>query len=381
MHKIFAFALKTSRGSRWFKSLGALAITALLVSSAAAQGLEGPPAPSQPLQGPPVPQGMEGPPAPDLPAANVAPLPTVDKPASTVVARVDGKPIFQSEVEAAVTASLNGQKLEPNQLARVQAAVLQKIIERELIHEFLIAKKSVASEAEVDAAVERLRKTVQQQNSNLEDLLARTHQTEAALRTNFGYELGWNKFVAHNTTDESLEALFKKFQEQFDGTERRVSHILLRPDGSTDEAKLKDLVEQAKKLRDQIESGEITFEDAAAKYSAGPSHSHGGDIGYIPLEGAMAQQFSQTAFTLKPGDISQPVSSPFGIHLLKVTDIKPGTKTWQDVREPLQKTLSNYLFSAVAKEQFDKATIDYSPGVPHFKKGTMELDTSTPGAS
>jgi peptidyl-prolyl cis-trans isomerase C len=324
---------------------------------------------------------MEGPPAPDLPAANVAPLPKVDKPTSTVIARVDGKPIFQSEVEAGVAASLNGQKLEPTQLARVQAAVLQKIIERELIHEFLIARKSVATEAEIDAAVERLRKTVQQQNSNLEDLLARTHQTEAALRTNYGYELGWNKFVAHNTTDERMEELFKKFQEQFDGTERRVSHILLRPDGSTDEAKLKDLVEQAKKLRDQIESGDITFEDAAAKYSAGPSHSHGGDIGYIPLEGAMAPQFSQTAFTLKPGDISQPVSSPFGIHLLKVTDIKPGTKTWQDVREPLQKTLSNYLFSAVAKEQFDKATIDYSPGVPHFKKGTMELDTSTPGAS
>ena len=370
----------------------ALAITGLLAASAAAQGLQGPPAPSQGLegpptpsqglQGPPAPQGMEGPPAPDLPSsATVAPLPNVDKPASTIVARVDGKPIFQSEVEAGVAASLNGQKLEPNQLARVQAAVLQKIIERELIHEFLIAKKSIATEAEVDAAVERLRKTVQQQNSNLEDLLARTHQTEAALRTNFGYELGWNKFVAHNTTDENLESLFKKFHEQFDGTQRRVSHILLRPDGLMDEAKLKDTVEQAKKLRDQIASGDITFEDAAAKYSAGPSHSHGGDIGYIPLEGAMVQQFSQTTFTLKPGDISQPVSTPFGIHLLKVTDIKPGTKTWQDAREPLQKMLSNYLFNAVAKEQFDKATIDYSPGVPHFKKGTMEFDTSAPTAS
>src|ERR1700690_1508025 len=193
MHRMITLDKKTSRSIPGpFTSVAALAITALLVASATAQGLPGPPAPSQ---------GLEGPPAPDLPSsATVAPLPKVDKPASTVVARVEGKPIFQSEVETGVAGSVGGQKLEPSQLARVQAAVLQKIIDRELIHAFLIAKKSVANETEIDAAEEKLRKTLQQQNSNLEGLLARTHQTEAALRTNFGFELGWNKYVAHNTT-------------------------------------------------------------------------------------------------------------------------------------------------------------------------------------
>jgi peptidyl-prolyl cis-trans isomerase C len=249
------------------------------------------------------------------------------------------------------------------------------------MHEFLTAQKFIASDVDVDVVIEHLRQTLQQQNSTLEDLLARSHQSEAALRSDYAYELGWNKYVAHNSTDETMEMLFNKFHEQFDGTQRRVSHILLRPDGVADEAKLKTIADQAKKLRDQIESGEISFEDAAQKYSCGPSHSHGGDLGYIPLNGVMAEQFSKAAFALKPGEVSQPVSTPFGIHLIKVTDVKPGKKTWQDERDALQQSMSNFLFSQVLKKQLDKATLEFSPGVPHFKKGTTELESNETAAN
>jgi parvulin-like peptidyl-prolyl isomerase len=325
-------------------------------------------------------QALEGPPAPVEPST-VQPLPKVQNPNSTVIARVNGKPIFQNEVERALAGIPHTANLEPSRLASAQAAVLQKLIERQLIHEFLTAQKSLASDAEIDVAIEHLRQTLQQQNTTLEDMLARSHQTEAILRNGYVYELGWNKYVAHNTNDETMQALFKKFHEQFDGTERRVSHILLRPEGTTDETKLKDLVEQAKKLRDQIESGSISFEDAAQKYSAGPSHSRGGDLGYIPLNGVMAEQFSKTAFALQPDEISQPVGTPFGIHLIKVTDVKTGKKTWQDARDALQQAMSNFLFSQVLKNQLDKATIEYSAGVPHFKKGTAELEASETAAN
>ncbi len=220
-----------------------------------------------------------------------------------------------------------------------------------------------------------MRQVLQQQNNTLEESLARTHQTEASLRTTLAFELAWNKYVAKNTTDETMQALFDRLRFQLDGSQRRVSHILLRPDEGG-EGKIKVLVEQAKQLREKIGSGELTFEDAAQKYSDGPSHVHGGDLGYIPIDGIMPESFAKTAFSLKPGEISQPISTMAGIHLIKVTDIKPGTKTWQDVRPQLQQMMSNYLLTKVAKDQLDKATIDYGAGVPHFKKGTTELESS-----
>jgi len=90
----------------------------------------------------------------------------------------------------------------------------------------------------------------------------------------------------------------------------------------------------------------------------------------------MAQNFSKTAFALKPDEISPPIVTPFGVHLIKVTDIKPGSKTWQDVRDQLQQTMSSFLIRQVVKGQLEKANIQFAAGVPHFKKGTNEMEYS-----
>lgn len=319
---------------------------------------------------------LEGPPPPDLPSG-VAPLKKVENPTSIVVARVNGRPIFQSEVERGVATALGETEVtDPKKLALAQAMMLQQIINRKLLQEFLTSQKLVGTKPEVDAAIEKLKAQLQQQNSSFEDMLARAHQSEAAFRKDYGYEIGWNKYVAKNSNDENMAQVFKAMHEQVDGTERRVSHILLRPDLVPDQAILKELVDRAKQIREDITTGKISFEDAAAKYSAGPSRSHGGDLGYIPVNGLMVQNFSKAAFALKPDEISQPVVTPFGVHLIKVTDIKPGTKTWQDVRDQLQQTLSSFLLNQIVKTQQDKADIQFAAGVPHFKKGTTEMEYS-----
>ena len=78
---------------------------------------------------------------------------------------------------------------------------------------------------------------------------------------------------------------------------------------------------EAEKLRQQILDGEITFEDAAKKYSLCPSREEGGDLGFFP-RGVMAGPFEKAAFSLPIGEISQPVETRFGWHLIKVVDKK-----------------------------------------------------------
>ena len=89
--------------------------------------------------------------------------------------------------------------------------------------------------------------------------------------------------------------------------EVRASHILVK--------KRKEAVQ----IKKDIEKGVITFEDAARQYSLCPSSMNGGDLGYFDRK-KMEPMFSETAFDLKVGEISSPVGTKFGWHIIKTTD-------------------------------------------------------------
>jgi len=91
-----------------------------------------------------------------------------------------------------------------------------------------------------------------------------------------------------------------------DITEVRASHVLVKTR------------KEALEIKKEIEKGDITFEDAARMYSLCPSAQFGGDLGYFNRK-QMVQQFADTAFDLKEGQISDPVGTKFGWHIIKTT--------------------------------------------------------------
>lgn len=101
----------------------------------------------------------------------------------------------------------------------------------------------------------------------------------------------------------------KNVEDAMKFTQVKASHILVKTEA------------EAKKIREEIESKIISFEDAAKKYSTCPSGKGGGDLGYFG-KGQMAKPFEDAAFALPKGEVSQPVKTQFGYHLIKVTDKK-----------------------------------------------------------
>ena len=89
----------------------------------------------------------------------------------------------------------------------------------------------------------------------------------------------------------------------------RASHILVNSES------------QALRLKKEIDAGEITFQDAAKKYSQCPSGQNGGDLGYFGRN-QMVREFENASFSLPVGQVSAPVRTQFGYHLIKVTDVK-----------------------------------------------------------
>ncbi len=217
-----------------------------------------------------------------------------------MVAWVDTEPIYYADVQSAVAASSKGKKVDAAQLPQLQAAALQDLIDQKLFSNFLEASQLQPTSVEVEAAMADFSKRLQQQKQTLEEYLAQHKKTETALRMQMTQELTLQKYVSTNTTDDALQQYFHDHRALFDGTERRVSHIVLRPLGLADEASVHSLLFQARQLRGRIVVGEISFESAARKYSAGPSRFNGGDLGFIPRQGVAAEPFSEAAFALRP---------------------------------------------------------------------------------
>jgi peptidyl-prolyl cis-trans isomerase C len=88
-------------------------------------------------------------------------------------------------------------------------------------------------------------------------------------------------------------------------TKIRASHILVEKQS------------QALKIKEELKAG-ADFRELAKKYSTCPSGKRGGDLGQFG-RGQMVKEFEQTAYALKLGEISDPVKTQFGYHIIKRT--------------------------------------------------------------
>ncbi|HVL55336.1 MAG TPA: SurA N-terminal domain-containing protein [Burkholderiaceae bacterium] len=149
-------------------------------------------------------------------------------------------------------------------------------------------------------------------------------------------------------TIELAEADLRKYFEQnrhrFGAAEeRRASHVLLTGPGSRD---------KAQQLLAELRQNPERFAEVAKAHSQDPgSAEQGGDLGFFNRQ-MMVKPFADAAFALREGEISEPVESEFGVHLIKVTEVRPGAqKTFDEVRAQVE----NELRSQLAVQRYPQA--------------------------
>jgi peptidyl-prolyl cis-trans isomerase C len=129
--------------------------------------------------------------------------------------------------------------------------------------------------------------------------------------------------------DESeVKAFFEENADKFTiGTEIKASHILVETE------------EEVRDIHAKLEKG-TSFASLAKQYSKDKgSADKGGDLGYFG-RGKMVPEFERAAASLKPGEVSEPVRTRFGFHLIKLVDIKKGTPAnYEQSRESIHKQL------------------------------------------
>jgi parvulin-like peptidyl-prolyl isomerase len=292
---------------------------------------------------------------------------------AAVVATVGGEPIDADEVDRLVRQAAGGQQINPAVLPWLQAQALDELIDRRLALAYAGRTECGASQAEVDAAVAALRSRLAAQGESLEAYLKEKSLTEADLRRQIVWDLTWPKLVARDATDQRLRSYFDANRRELDGTELAVSQVLLRwPEGGGSAA-VKRLTERAAAIRQEIVGGKLPFAEAARKHSEAPSAAEGGRLGFIARHGTMPEAFAKAAFALEPGEISPPVVTPFGVHLIRCDEVRPGTKQWTDVRPELEAAVARRLLDRLARYQRRFTPVAYTGRGPYFKPDTTEL--------
>lgn len=288
---------------------------------------------------------------------SVQPVKPVPAELPDIVARVNGEAIGKLDLERVVhnMEASSGQKLPAEQRDRVFRGVLDQLIAFELLSQEAQSRKITVTDKEVRAQLETLRtqfpdeaaflKALKQRGLSLANLEAETRRELVADKV-----LKQEVDPKVNVGPQEAAEFYKQNPERFRTPEQvRASHILIKVDAKADQAAKQAARSRAADLVQQLEKG-ADFATLARKHSEDGSASSGGDLNYFP-RGQMVKPFDEAAFALDVGELSDVVETPFGYHIIKVTDRKAAALM------PLDNTLEGRIEEVLRMERRRELTM------------------------
>lgn len=219
------------------------------------------------------------------------------------IATVNGQPISRSTFD---------QRLESSPMGRT---VLQQLVQETLIEQYAKNNNITVSDADIDAKENQIKANFP--SGSWDEMLKARGLTEADVRQALREQIVMDKALAKdvNITPAQIKDYFNKNHASYDKPEQvKARHILVQN------------VALANQIEAQLKTNPGSFADLAKKYSTDPgSKDKGGDLGEF-RRGQMVPAFDKYAFSAPIGQISPPIKSPFGYHIIQVESRTPGVK-------------------------------------------------------
>jgi len=293
-------------------------------------------------------------------------------PATDPVQRVNGTAITRGDVSRAAKALLEQNRVPqpptPEVMQQANQAALSQLISAELLYQAAGKIEIKDLDQQVAQKIAQSR-TGHQGEAEFQKTLKDAGLTFEALQQLVRKDIVINYFIDKQFASKATvsEAEAKKFyadnSDKFKlGNMVRASHILIGADDKAGAEERKSAREKAQALLKRVKEGE-DFGMTAKAYSTCPSKARGGDLGSFG-QGQMDPAFEKVAFSLKPGAVSDIVETPFGFHIIKVTEKQAArTESYQSAkarilqylkREKILKLVSDYVAELRSKAKIEK---------------------------
>ena len=272
--------------------------------------------------------------------------------------------------------------LDDKTIAIIKKRILDQLIDNELLYEYTRKKVKVSS-AEINSEYQKIKKSFPS-DDDFKNFLYRQRLTINDIKNYIRRQLVIQKFVAllqekQKVDEKEIKDVYEKGKDiLFTQPERvHVMHILVK-----DEKKAEEI---EKELKNGADFGEL-----AEKESIDPSAKENkGDLGFI-YRGQTVPEFEKQAFSMEPGEISPPIKTQYGYHIIKVLEKSPKTvKKFDEVKDEIELELKREKaleeLDKIKKELREKAKIEinaveYKQAEEYLKETPTPEPTESPEA-
>ena len=250
-----------------------------------------------------------------------------------VAAIVGEKAILYSEVDQVTQLFAMQAKLPANSapevIQQLRVRALEELLNQQVLLEYARQETIEVEDRTVEMQLEQSLNNIEMQYGSLRkaaeafgvDLYKIKSYYEDQIRNNLLVEqVKMELFSDIKVSRREVEEFYTTWQDSFPDKNPQVDFSILSVPVELGENKLKLLGDQLLGIKQDIVSGIISFEDAAKQYSKDPgSAANGGSLGFVG-KGVFVKPFEEAAFALAPGELSDPVETQFGLHLLRLDD-------------------------------------------------------------
>ena len=267
-----------------------------------------------------------------------------------MVANVNGEVILLSDVKERISMIRGfGQNrgVAPQEIN--ENATLDNMIDEKLVFQFAEEREIKISEEEIDKAIENILSKNKINLQTLEDALRKEGMDMETYRKRMKEQMMTRRVSGMEISPAQITDIEarKHYDQNRDIYMRqgrvRASHIILLASKKADPLFYEDAKKRILDIQKEIEGG-LDFAEAAKSYSQDGSSQKGGDLGWFG-RGKMIPEFEDAAFSAKVGDLTGPVETSFGFHLIKVTEKEePEPIPFEDVKKRIQGALEREAF-------------------------------------
>ena len=297
-----------------------------------------------------------------------------------VVAKVNGKPIYEDQLTEDVNKSMKKWKKygmkqpTPALTYKLQKKALNKVIDNELVIQAAQKIKVADLDKKVDQKIANMKKRYRTEKQ-FEDHLKARNLTKKQLKENFTKQIHVDEYLKQkgisdpDIPEETIREFYDSSPENYSRKETiELSHILIKLDEDAGPEEKEKAYLKIEEIRKEIIGGK-DFAEMAKEHSQCNSASGGGSLRYIE-KGYMPKEFDEVAFTIEKNTVSEIVETKFGYHIILVTDKKPGgIAPYEEVRDFIKKYLQ--------KDESQKRLAEHITKLQ--EKATIEILLEDPG--